>query len=249
MTKKLKYLAGLLMFAMTMTSFSYAEKRDAKAVEVIKAMSEFLGEAERLKVKLNDTIEKVDDEGQVIHYSHNRSLMLERPHHLRVDVTGDLEHDSVFFKSGEFKLVLWDEDLYAETETPKTVTEMLDYMSTKYGVRRPAGDLLRENIYANIEDEVEIRYLGEHLAGSHVCHHIALRGEIMDAQLWIDAGNQPVLRKLVIVYKDLPEQLRYVMNVEAITMPTDFEDGLFELSTDTLEEIPFRPLETKEEGE
>ena len=41
------------------------------------------------------------------------------------------------------------------------------------------------------------------------CHHLAFVQDDLDWQIWIDAGERPLPRKLVIVYTSLPGAPQY----------------------------------------
>ena len=47
-----------------------------------------------------------------------------------------------------------------------------------------------------------IERLVVHNADEHKCHHVAFRQDDVDWQVWVDAGDVPLLRKLVITYKN-----------------------------------------------
>ena len=42
------------------------------------------------------------------------------------------------------------------------------------------------------------------------CHHLAFRQEGVDWQVWIAEGADPLPRKVVITYKDLPDAPQFV---------------------------------------
>ncbi len=52
-------------------------------------------------------------------------------------------------------------------------------------------------------------YLGIHEAAGVPCHHLAFEQATIDWQLWIDAGKDPLPRKLVITYKTEDEVPQY----------------------------------------
>lgn len=53
-------------------------------------------------------------------------------------------------------------------------------------------------------------YVGRHYVKDIKCHHMAFSGEHIDWQFWIEDSATPVLRKVVITYKNLKGFPQYV---------------------------------------
>jgi hypothetical protein len=47
----------------------------------------------------------------------------------------------------------------------------------------------------------EARYVGMSQIADTKCHHLAFRQKLLDWQLWVEDGDKPLPRKLVITYK------------------------------------------------
>jgi len=50
--------------------------------------------------------------------------------------------------------------------------------------------------------------------GDTQCHHLLFEQENIDWQIWIDSGQPPLPRKLVITYKQEPGQPQYVATMD-----------------------------------
>jgi hypothetical protein len=87
----------------------------------------------------------------------------------------------------------------------------MDMLVDKYGVTTPLADLLSDDMYsALMKNTKTCRYLGLHYADGIKCHHIAATQKNIDWQIWVDAGEVPQLRKIVITYKQRPGSPQYV---------------------------------------
>ena len=53
------------------------------------------------------------------------------------------------------------------------------------------------------------KYLGVHQAAGVPCHHLSFGQDGVEWQIWIDAGAQPLPRKLAIAYWDQPGVPQY----------------------------------------
>ena len=56
-------------------------------------------------------------------------------------------------------------------------------------------------------------YLGLHDAAGVPCHHLSFEQATIDWQIWIDAGRDPLPRKLVIAYKTEDEVPQYSVTI------------------------------------
>ena len=75
------------------------------------------------------------------------------------------------------------------------------------------------------------RYLGIHHVQDVKCHHLAFRQEGLDWQIWIEDGDKPVPRKLVITYKELPGRPQFVALLGKWDMAAIASDDLFVFKT------------------
>jgi len=75
------------------------------------------------------------------------------------------------------------------------------------------------------------------------CHHVAFRLENIDWQAWIDAGEQPVIRKLVITYKNRPGAPQYTLKLISSTVLDSVPAAAFQFEAPAgCEKIEFLPV-------
>jgi hypothetical protein len=65
--------------------------------------------------------------------------------------------------------------------------------------------------------------------GNTDCHHLAIRGAELDVQLWVEEGDRPVTRRLMITSKFEGGSPRFVANLDWETDP-EFRPGFFEFN-------------------
>ncbi len=120
-------------------------------------------------------------------------------------------------------------NVYLSVEAPGTIDAVLDKVADEYGVVIPLTDLLYADPYAVLSEGVLYgEYLGLHQAAGVLCHHLAFSQASIDWQVWIEAGDQPLPRKLVITYVDEPGQPQYAAVIRRITLDPQFPEGLFQ---------------------
>ena len=70
-------------------------------------------------------------------------------------------------------------------------------------------------------------YLGIHEAAGVPCHHLSFEQATIDWQIWIDAGTDPLPRKLVITYKTEDEVPQYAVTIRKWNLQAKLPDALF----------------------
>ena len=127
-----------------------------------------------------------------------------------METRGDQANTTLWYDGAMFTLLDRDKNVYVQLKAPATLDETIDMVYDRYGISTPLADMLSGDIYAVLMDAViTCRYLGLGLVGEKKCHHIAATQKDIDWQAWIDQGDSPHLRKLVITYKQLDGSPRY----------------------------------------
>jgi hypothetical protein len=175
-----------------------------EAERLLKASTDFLARQQRFSLDTQSSIDVVLPSGQKIQYDHTVKVSVERPNRLRAERTGDLV-DQVFIYDGT-SLTLLDPagKYYATVAAPGTLEEMLDFAREKLDVAAPAGDLLYKNAYEILMEHVTEGFVvGKGVVDGVGCDHLAFRTQLVDWQIWIQVGAQPLVRKLVITSRDM----------------------------------------------
>ena len=79
---------------------------------------------------------------------------------------------------------------------------MIDELHERFGIDQPLSDFLFSDPYKVLTEHVQRgTYVGLHHVGKVQCHHLAFQQRRLDWQIWIDAGENPLPRKLLITFK------------------------------------------------
>src|SRR5262249_5197921 len=102
--------------------------------------------------------------------------------------------------------------MWATAAAPGSIDDAIDAARTKLGVEAPGADLLYEDPYAVLtEDVTEGSYIGLEPIDNVNCHHLAFRGKDVDWQIWVQDGPQPLPRRYVITSKTEPTQPEFAV--------------------------------------
>ncbi len=105
-------------------------------------------------------------------------------------------------------------NVYANFPVPSEVdniNQVIDKIGEKLNITLPLGEIIStDNDLTSIRNRITSAiYIGESMVNGIACHHLAFRQENLDWQIWIEKGDQPVPRKLVITYKEDPSSPQY----------------------------------------
>ena len=184
---------------------------DPKAADALKRMCEVLSGAKFFAFEANVRMDERLESGQLAQFTRTSRIVAVRPDRLHVKTDAGEMRWSAWY--GGSTLVMLDENknAYAEEPVRGTIVDMLDQMATEYNLVMPMVDLLVDKVYDSLTANVRsAAYLGLHLVGDRKCHHLLFRQQNIDWQIWIDAGDVPLPRKLTITYKLESDQPQFV---------------------------------------
>jgi hypothetical protein len=183
---------------------------DQKARAHLKKMSAFLAGVKDFAIVADEAFDTVDDEGVKLQTNRRRRIWVSRPDRLRSGNTGGTSDMLFVFRKGGFLLLDKKDNSYVAEKGPDTIDGLLDEMAKKYDHLPPLSDFVRADPGKGLLADVrEARYVGPSKIGDHKCHHLAFREKALDFQLWVEDGDKPLPRKLVITYKRQAGQPQY----------------------------------------
>lgn len=201
---------------------------EPKALEILRASTQYLAGLERFSAETDNAIEVVLASGQKLQFENPAKVTVRRPDRFRAERVGDLV-DQVFAYDGK-SLTLYDRGrgYYATVPAPPTLDQALDLARDSLDVVAPAADLLYADAFeALTEDATSGVYLGPATVGGVRCHHLAFTGPEVDWQLWVQEGEQPLPRKYVITSKLVPGSPDFSVWIRRFDAAAAAPDDLF----------------------
>lgn len=226
-----------------------APKIDPKAEKIMQDLNAQKKKDINASLEIFDTMDEMSEAGQMIQYSHMRKLVVSEPKRFWLESTGDITNTTMWKDYTTLTLLDRNDNAYGQAAASGTIDETMDMLLGTYGVRTPLADILSNDLFAVLMKNVTTcRYLGLHLAGDITCHHIAATQKNIDWQIWIDAGDAPQLRKIVITYKQKPGAPQYIAVLKSfnkVSQPSD-ETFMFK-APEGAEKIPLLPVKKSAE--
>ncbi|MFZ5453330.1 MAG: DUF2092 domain-containing protein [Thermodesulfobacteriota bacterium] len=173
--------------------------------EILRRSCEFLKQQPQFSFKAEVENDRVYHGGKKLQFSQEVTVSLQRPDKLRLDGNGDLESKLLVLDGKTLTLYDKYKNHYATIDVTGDIDAALDKAYKVYGLRVGLAELGSKNLCNQaLKDKVQALYAGRHMVRGVSCHHLAFDKKDVLYQVWIAAGDKPVIRKIVVTRKKLP---------------------------------------------
>ena len=201
---------------------------EPKARQIFTQMGTYLVGAKQFSFRARDMMDEVLDSGMKIQLGSTKRIVVRRPDRITAQLMGDGLNERIWYDGRTLSIHNRDENTYAVLEVPNNIDEMIDYVARTFGVVMPLADLLFSDVHESTLRDVWFGfYVGLHDVLGVPCHHLAFRQNAVDWQIWIEDGDKPLPRKLVITYKSLPGQPEFIAFLDEWNLSPELPDEIF----------------------
>lgn len=202
---------------------------EAKAEAIFKRMAEFLAQAQRLSVRIESEFDVVQDSGEKYTFGENRTIVIRRPGHLRMDTTKrDGAKGGMVFNGKDITAFDLQEKVYATVAKPGSVDDAIVYFIDDLDMRMPLADFFSSALVKTLSERVlEADYIEQATIAGVPCDHLGLRGERADLQVWVAQGDRPLPQQVIITYTRAEGQPQFRAQFREWNLAPDAPDGLF----------------------
>ena len=198
------------------------------AVDALKAMSNYLMQAQTLGITSQGSLDVVTGDGQRIQLDGTTTYKIRRPGFV-IDYSSDMKSRRFIYDGKTFTVYSPKLGFYASVPAPPTNREVLDTIYNKFGIALPLEDLFRWGDGTNAArlQALKSAYdVGPATIDGTETEHYAFREPTVDWEVWIQKGDQPLPRKLVIVDRTDPARPTFTSRLAWQVNPT-FSDADF----------------------
>lgn len=198
------------------------------AIAALKEMSAFLMSAPTLAFTSQGSLDVVTNDGQRIQLDGVTRYKLRRPG-LVVDYVSDIKSRRFIYDGKTFTVYSPTLGFYASVPAPPTNNELLDTIYNKFGIALPLEELFRWGDGTDSERIAALKSayeVGSATIDGVPTDHYAFREDDVDWEIWIQQGDQPLPRKLVIVDRNDPAKPTFIARLSWQVNPT-FTDADF----------------------
>ena len=198
------------------------------AIDAIKDMSNYLKSANTVAITSQSSLDVVTNDGQRIQLDGVTRYKVRKPGFV-IDYNSDIKDRRFIYDGKTFTVYSPKLGFYAQAPAPATNKEVLDLIYERFGISLPLEDLFRWGDGSN-EDRIKALKSAYEVGSATVdgvaTDHFAFREADVDWEVWIQKGDQPLPRKLVIVDRTDPARPTFTSRLSWQINPT-FSDADF----------------------
>jgi hypothetical protein len=169
------------------------------ATQALNSMGDYLRTLKSFQVTATISRESVLLDGQKVQFDGKADLLVQRPNHLRLQMSSDRSERRFFFDGKTFTLYAPRTNFFATVAAPPTIIQLADTLETRFDIALPLVDLFRWGTPEGIDGKLtSANYVGPSQIEGVTCEQYAFRQDGADWQVWIQSGEFKLPRKLVI---------------------------------------------------
>lgn len=218
----------LTLLSLTLGPSLAAQTESPDPAALLQEMSSYLKSLEAFELRADVTFDDAPLPDTKVQYSGSMVVQLRRPDRLHVTYKDDLSDRELWLDGSMVTLLGPAENLWASTTAESTIDATLSKLAADYGLSFPLEDLFVSDPHARLVANVKAqRYLGLHDVKGVPCHHLIFGQEDINWQVWIEAGSNPLVRKVVITYKTAPMAPQFTVVVTGWDLNPSLPDSRF----------------------
>jgi len=169
-----------------------------EAQTVLDRMTAFMKAQKTFSIDAQSTRDRVVAFGYKLQDNEHATLTAQLPTKLRVDLSGDDRNRLFVYDGAQLTMFSPDDDAYTRIKAPDTVGKLVERLLGA-GIEMPMIDWLYQVSDGSLTEGVRGGVLvGDSSIDGTDCDHLAFRQGNIDWQLWVEQGDRPLPRKLLI---------------------------------------------------
>ena len=173
---------------------------DPDAVAALREMSAFLMTLQTFRLTATTSLDVITTEDQKVQMDAVTTYQVKRPG-IRIDMVSDMKTRQYYYDGTNFTINAPQYNYYATVPAPPTNKEFLRVLYERTGIQLPLEDLFRwaDEDTSDIDKLKSAFSVGTATIDGARTDHWAFRTDEFDWEVWIQEGDQPLPRKLVII--------------------------------------------------
>lgn len=201
---KRSLLAASLSTALGLSALpgSAAAQFDGNADEILRAMSAQLAGMKAFSVSADISNEIITDEGMKLQFNSHSNLLVERPSRFHATRQGRFSDAVMNYDGAQLSLHGKNLNAYVQRDLEGDIDDAIRAIEQGTGLTLPGADLLLSDSYSALTSgAISSGYYGRGFVGGVEAHHLGFRTPIVDWQIWVSAGDDPLPMKYVVTTK------------------------------------------------
>lgn len=211
---------------------------DPKVAELLRKMGDLIKNSKEYSFHAEILYDDTLPSGQKLQFAAAQDVSVKRPDKVFAQYMSDVEGREFWYDGKSFTLLDKTKNLYSTAKAAPTIDGTLEEIMSTYGYTPALSDFLYSDPYKTLMKNVLSGfYVGPGDVNGTDCYHLAFVEKYIDWQIWIETGDKPLVRKVIITYKTVPESPQYM---------AVFSDWKFDISLPDKLFVPEIPAGAKE---
>lgn len=221
-----------------------AVAKEPNPLAVLHRMCDYLKSLQQFSFHSEVAYDDVYSGGKKLQYGVVMETYVKRPDRLRVNAVGDIVNKQFFFNGKTIALYDRDKKVYGAMEVPPTIEGALDKASKDFGLRVSLTDLANPKLWELVSSKIDkALYVGMADVRGVPCYHLAFDSANIELQVWVDAGKEPLPRKVVFVEKNVEGEPQWSGYLSDWKTDPHLAEALFKFTPPNgVQKIKFVPL-------
>lgn len=205
-----------------------AEGLNPDADEILRSMSKFLAGTPAFSVNADVSFEFMTVDAQKLQLNSRATVLLERPSKFHATRQGRFADTELFFDGSQVTIYGKTLKAYVQQDLKGSIDDAIRAVEASSGLALPGADLLFSDPYAVLAaGATSSGYHGLAVVGGVKAHHLAFRTPIVDWQIWVQDGDQPLPLKYVVTTKRLTGAPQYSVQLSQWNLKPSIPAGRF----------------------
>lgn len=202
---------------------------DPKVIELLQKMSDLIENSKEYSFHAEILYDDTLPSGQKLQFAAAQDVSVKKTNKIFAKYQSDVESREFWYDGKTFTLLDDNKKLYSTAKAEPTIDGTLAEIMNKYGYTPALSDFLYSDPYNTlIKNVLSGFYVGPGDVNGIDCYHLAFVEKYIDWQIWIESGDKPIVRKIVITYKTVPESPQYIAVFSDWKLNENLPDSLFE---------------------
>ncbi len=205
-----------LSIAVTFATGVSAQENQGDAKAILKSMADYVSSQQNIEFTFDSDIEVITPQLEKIQFTNSGEAVLSRPNKLHAHRVGGYADVALYFDGKTASIYAKHNNSYAQFPAVGTVDQLIEALRAGHGVALPGADFLLSNAYdVLVADIMEAKHIGRGVIDGVECEHLAFRNFDTDWQFWVEVGDQPIPRKVVITSKTMNSAPQYTFRIKS----------------------------------
>jgi len=198
-----------------------ADDIEPEAITALQRMSAYLQTLKAFEIKGETSLELVMEDGQKVTVDGTTRYQVQAPDGFLIEIATDKKARQYYYDGKTVTVNAPKLGYYASFPAPATIRATLELAHDKYGIVVPLEDLFRwsDPTRARTGQLQSAMVIGTANIDGVQCDQYAFREGDIDWQIWIQKGDKPVPRKVVIIDRTDEAHPAYIARLDWNTSP------------------------------